>query len=50
MCVCMTCVCVSVHEHHQEKAGADGHPADPPEPTRVETKHELDVITETVGT
>lgn len=39
-----------VHKSHQQKAGADGHPADPPEPTRGETKHDLDVVTEAVGT
>lgn len=40
-------LCVNTN---QQKAGADGYPADPPETSRVETKHGLDVITETVGT
>lgn len=43
-------VCVHVSVPHQQKAWTDGYPADSPETTRVETKHGLDVITETVGT
>jgi len=43
--------CVNrVHGPHQQEAGADGHPADPPEVPRVEAEHEVDVVTETVGT
>lgn len=38
-----------MHDTDQQKAGADGHPADPPETTRVKTKHDLHVIAETVG-
>lgn len=37
-------------ETDQKETGTDGHPADPPEPTRIETQHELDVVAETVGT
>lgn len=43
-------VCVHVCVPHQQKAWTDGYPADSPETTRVETKHDLNVITETVGT
>lgn len=44
--ICVLIVC----ETDQKKARADGHPADPPETTRIETEHELDVIAEAVGT
>ena len=50
-CTLIVHVCVNtVHEPHQQETGADCHPADPPETTRVEPQHELDVIAETVGT
>lgn len=45
--------CVTLHwtnkaeaTTHQEKQGADGHPADPPEPSRAEAEHFLHVTAE----
>lgn len=35
---------------NQKEAGTNGHPANPPEPTRIETEHDVDVVAETVGT
>lgn len=37
-------------DDEQEKAGTDGDPTNSPEPSRIETKHDMHVIAETIGT